>query len=79
MTRVRFRHVERGEITESDLIICHPDEWEGAPERSQNEWSSGTVDLSEELEALTLTTPALIFALKRGHLCQGEPAAFESV
>ena len=52
MTRVRFRHNERGVIRESDLIICTAGEWQGAAEHSQPEWSTVSVDLSEEIATL---------------------------
>ena len=83
MTRVRFRHKECGEILESDLIICHPDEWQDAPERHQEEWSAGIVDLTGELDDLAsvagLACPGLLFALKRGHLCEGQPVALKPI
>jgi hypothetical protein len=82
MTRVRFRHTENGEIRESDLIICTQDEWEGTPESAQGVWSSGLVDLSDELQALLLSSAVdtpLFFALRLGELNQRVPLGLKAL
>jgi len=67
MTRIRFRHSVGAKVVESDLVICLPDEWKETPESKQRDWSSGPVDLSDELEDATLgPVPKLFFALKLG-------------
>ena len=67
MARIRFRHTTGDEVIETDLIVCLPDEWEEKPESKQQTWSSGLVDLSNELEDVTPgPVPKLFFALKLG-------------
>jgi hypothetical protein len=68
MKRIRFRHTTvRGEIEESDLIICTSEEWADRPESKEHSWSSGYVDLEEELgESILGEVPTLWFALKVG-------------
>ena len=67
MTRLRFRHLEDGEIRESDLIICLPSEWSDAPERHQPEWCAGISDVAEELDGSMGAAPRhLVFALRLG-------------
>jgi hypothetical protein len=65
MTRVRFRHTTRaGEIEESDLLICAPDEWADRPEKASGEFSGGVVDLTNLLEDFAPGEPiTLWFAL----------------
>ena len=78
MTRVRFRHNQRGVIRESDLIICSPAEWEGAAEHDQPEWSIVSVDLGEEIATLIDETddsgllPRFVCALNLGELYSGQ-------
>ena len=67
MTRIRFRHTMCNEVIESDLVICDPDEWKETAESKQDDWSAGMVDLSDELEDVTVApVPKLFFALKLG-------------
>lgn len=68
MLKVRFRHTDYdGQIVESDLLICLPEEWAQTPEKTTGEWSSGVVDLTNLLEgSISGIVPALLFALKLG-------------
>jgi hypothetical protein len=67
MTRVRFRHNQRGVIRESDLIICTQAEWETADEHDQPEWSIVLADLEE------LRPPGhIVCALNLGELHAGK-------
>lgn len=75
MTRVRFRHTEAGEIKETELVLCRPDEWADSPESQQSEWSTGNVDLTETLNGLENLAvlgplPPIFFALSRGKLTE---------
>ena len=76
MTRMRFRHLEDGEIRESDLIVCLPSEWDDAPERQQAEWCAGVSDVAEEIDGLMAAAPRhLIFALRLGERGRSSDAA----
>lgn len=71
MARVRFRHTDSGEVRETDLIICRPEEWPDRPESKDRAWSCGEVDLTDELEeSVILAVPTLFFALRLGHLSE---------
>jgi len=71
--RIRFRHVEGGEVIESDLIQCKPEEWAGLPESHDPSWSTWI----DERSVFALRLPLGWMLLGVGELDCGESARMD--
>ncbi len=67
MPKVRFRHNENGQIVETDLVICRPEEWAERPESRDQAWATGVINEDGEYDSLFLGPLWLALRLGEQH------------